>query len=86
MAALVTAALDDRLATPGSHSGAKTMLALAATNIGLISAFHREEVRNRGYAVALGYEPTAAASKRRWLSPYGRQTPVRRDDSSTAKS
>lgn len=45
MAALVATALDDSLAGAGPHSGAKTVLALAAANIGLIGAFHYIGVR-----------------------------------------
>ena len=48
MAALEAAAFDNCLAATGSHSGAKTVLALAATNIGLISAFHQKDVRIGG--------------------------------------
>ena len=64
MAALEAATLDDRLAGTGSHSRAETVLALAASNIRLIGAFHQKEVQVGGLAVALGYEAVAVASKR----------------------
>jgi hypothetical protein len=68
MTALVATALDYSLAGAGPHSGAKTMLAFASANVGLISAFHYIDVRIGGLRWALGYEPVAATSKGPWWS------------------
>lgn len=56
MTTLDTAAFDYCPAGSGSHPGAEAVLALTATNVWLICAFHNKEVQNRGRAEALGYE------------------------------
>ena len=51
MSALVAAALDHGTSGTSTHARAEAMFALAASNVGLVSAFHEgspgEEVRGR---------------------------------------
>ena len=51
MAALDTAALDNGSAAAGPHPRAEAVLALTASYIGLISAFHNKEVQVGEFAV-----------------------------------
>ncbi len=57
MAALDAAALDDSPAGAGAHPVTEAVLALTASYIGLISAFHNGKSRSGGSRSALGYEP-----------------------------
>ena len=86
MTALESATLDYRLAGPGPHTGAETVLAFTAANIRLIGAFHRREVQISGLRWAPGYEPVALPSKRRSASRWSHTVVDRPLRAPTAKT
>jgi hypothetical protein len=65
MTTLDTAALDDGASGAGSHSGPEAMLALAASYVWLIGAFHNRESRSGEFAVGIGYEVSRDIVKER---------------------
>ena len=64
MATLVAAALDDGAAGPGAHARPEAVLALTATSVRLVCAFHEQEIQTGEFGDrAVGYEASRGIVK-----------------------